>query len=337
MIAPLARFMDWSALQMACVVAPVRQVPESKRRLAEALEFLNGPDFFPAASDPARIELGGPRNFRFPTPRPCEDEENNTVYGRLYRCAERWQERPAVILLDGAPSVGYHTVLPLIARRCNRAGFNAAIMVAPYQLRRRPRRPIDIEENCLEFARAMAQYVAEIRSTVGWLLDEGCPSVALVGCSFGGWAAGLTACSDARIACAVLIVPRVRVSFSLPVVWRRVREALRALRPAQEAMDTTRLNLSLSTPLIPKENILLIEGIHDLLAQAQPIEELWQKWQQPEIWRLPHGHISALFVPGLIGRVLRWLAPRLDKPVSLDPGAPPSHALQRTGRAAGSL
>jgi pimeloyl-ACP methyl ester carboxylesterase len=312
MIAPLARFMDWSALQMACVVAPVRQVPESEWRLAEALEFLNGPDFFPAASDPARIEFSGPRNFRFPTPRPCEDAENNTVYGRLYRCAGRWQERPVIILLDGAPSVGYLTVLPLIARRCNRAGFNAALMVAPYQLRRRPRRPIDIEEDCLEFARAMAQYVAEIRAAVGWLLDQGCPSVALVGISFGGWAAGLTACSDARIACAVLIVPRVRVSFSLPVVWRRVREALRALRPAQEAMDTTRLNLSLSTPLIPKENILLIEGIHDLLAQAQPIEELWQKWQQPEIWRLPHGHISALFVPGLMGRVFRWLAPRLE-------------------------
>ena len=66
-------------------------------------------------------------------------------------------------------------------------------------------------------------------------------------------------------------------------------------------MDTTRLNLILSGPVIPKENILLIEGMHDLLAKAQPIEELWQKWQQPEIWRLPHGHITTLFVPGLTG------------------------------------
>jgi len=85
-------------------------------------------------------------------------------------------------------------------------------------------------------------------------------------------------------------------------------------------MDTTRMNLILSTPLIPKENILLIEGVQDLFAQreegGQPIEELWQKWEQPEIWRLPHGHIGALFVPGLTGRVLRWLAPRLDKPLS---------------------
>jgi hypothetical protein len=33
---------------------------------------------------------------------------------------------------------------------------------------------------------------------------------------------------------------------------------------------------------------------------------------QPEIWQLPHGHISALFVPGLAGRVLRCLEPRLN-------------------------
>lgn len=310
MIAPLAKFIDWSALQMAYVVSPVRHVPESKWRLAEALEFLNGPDFFPAASDPARIEFDGRRNFRFPTPRPCEDEENNIVYGRLYRCAERWQERPVIILLDGAPSLGYHTVLPLIARRFNRVGFNAALLVAPYQLRRRPRRPV--EENCVKFARAMAQNVAEIRALTGWLLDEGCPSVALLGVSFGGWTAGLTACSDARIACAVLTVPGVRMFSSPPVVWRRVREALQSLRPAQEAMDTTRLNLTLSTPVIPKENILLIYGIHDLVAEGQPYEELWQKWQQPEIWRLPHGHVSAGLALGLMGRVLRWLAPRLE-------------------------
>ena len=162
------------------------------------------------------------------------------------------------------------------------------------------------------FARSMAQNVAEIRALTGWLLNAGCPSVGLLGCSYGGWLAGLTACSDARIACAVLTVPAVRLRCSPPVVWRRVREALQALRPAHEAMDTTRLNLTLSTPVIPKGNILLIEGIHDLFAERQPIEDLWQKWEQPEIWRLPHGHVSAQLVLGLMGRVLPWLAPRLE-------------------------
>jgi pimeloyl-ACP methyl ester carboxylesterase len=174
-----------------------------------------------------------------------------------------------------------------------------------------------MEENCLGFAREIAQGVAEIRALTGWLLEEGCPSVALLGVSFGGWLAGLTACSDPRIASVVLTFPAVRMTRSpLPVVWRRLREALQALRPAHEAMDTTRLNLMGSTPVIPKENILLIEGIHDLFAERQPIEELWEKWQQPEIWRLPQGHISGIIVgtlvPGLTDRVLRWLAPRLE-------------------------
>ena len=312
MIAPLARLIDWSALQVAYAVVGLRHAPRPKWKLEEAIEFLNGPDFIPAASNAARVEFDGPRHFRFPTPRPGKVEENNVVYGRLYRCAERWRERPTVILLDGYPPIGNHFAFPLLARRVNRAGINVATLVAPYHLQRRPRRPF--EWDCLEFARAKAQNVAEIRALTGWLLDGGCPSVGLLGVSFGTWAAGLTACSDARVASVVLIFPAVawRMWRSSPVVWRRVRESLRALRPAHEAMDTTRLNLLLSAPVIPKEDILLIKGIHDLFGDPLLIEELWQKWEQPEIWRLPHGHISALLAPGLTGRVLNWLAPRLE-------------------------
>jgi pimeloyl-ACP methyl ester carboxylesterase len=311
MIAPLAKLIDWSALQMAYAVAPLRHVPKSKWKLEEALDFLNGPDFIPAASDPAQIEFDGPRHFTFPTPRPGKGVESNIVHGRLHRCAERWQERPVIILLDGNPAIGYHSAFPWLARQFNRAGFNVAALVASYHLQRRPRRPV--EWNCLEFARVMAQNVAEMRALAGWLLEEGYPSVTLLGFSFGGWLAGLTACSDARLACAVLTVPAVRLRCFQPVVWPWARKALKALRPAQEALDTTRLNLILSTPVIPKENILLIEGIYDLFAPRQSIEELWQQWQRPEIWRLPDGHISGLLVPGLTGRILRWLEPRMKR------------------------
>ncbi len=105
MIAPLARFIDWSALQMAYAVVGLNHAPKPKWKLTEALEFLNGPDFIPAASAPARIEFDGPRHFEFPTPRPSEDEENNIVYGRLYRCAEDWRQRPVVVLLDGSRAI----------------------------------------------------------------------------------------------------------------------------------------------------------------------------------------------------------------------------------------
>ena len=85
-------------------------------------------------------------------------------------------------------------------------------------------------------------------------------------------------------------------------------------------LNQTPLNLTTAQPAIPKENILLIEGTHDLLCAEEPIEELWQSWGRPDIWRLPHGHISlSLSVAGLTGPVLRWLAPRLDKPAIEEP------------------
>jgi hypothetical protein len=53
-------------------------------------------------------------------------------------------------------------------------------------------------------------------------------------------------------------------------------------------------------------------GRYDLFVEAEQTEELWQKWKQPEIRRLPHGHISCLGAPGLAGRVLRSLALKLE-------------------------
>ena len=75
------------------------------------------------------------------------------------------------------------------------------------------------------------------------------------------------------------------------VVGRRVREVILRRRAACEELDRTPLNLTLARPAISKENVLLIEGMYDLMVWGAPIE-IWQSWGQPEIWRLPHGHIS---------------------------------------------
>jgi hypothetical protein len=105
MIAPFARFIDWSAIQIVWgrrlgTLMKWRNAADDSR-LEAAIQFLKGPDFIPAESQPARLEFTSSPEFRFPTPRPGEFAENNVVYGRLYRCAENWQKRPAIILLHG--------------------------------------------------------------------------------------------------------------------------------------------------------------------------------------------------------------------------------------------
>jgi pimeloyl-ACP methyl ester carboxylesterase len=336
MIAPLAKLLDWLAIQLVWgmrVKSLLKQHGHPPNpRLEEALELLKSPDFIPLESPLAQLEFTGARNFRFPTPRPGEFAENNVVYGRLYRCAGQWQNRPAIILLHGAGGdPDYHFEFPLIARQCNRAGFNAAMLIAPFQFQRRPHQLAGFSwpDYLLTAEIGYAQAIAEIRALTGWLLGEGCPTVALWGNSYGGALAGLTACHDARLSAAVLAAPgldlNVFLSIAKHVVWPGLREKLLKQQPACEALNRTPLNLTNARPCIPRENILLIEAIHDLFVNRNSMEALWQAWGQPDIWRLPHGHASRSLSPGLTGRVLRWLAPRLDRHATAHRGwTPPS-------------
>jgi hypothetical protein len=54
MIAPLAKFMDWAAIQ---VLARMPHTYGQSPRLEEALQFLKGPGFIPAESQQARVEF----------------------------------------------------------------------------------------------------------------------------------------------------------------------------------------------------------------------------------------------------------------------------------------
>jgi hypothetical protein len=61
MIAPLAKFIDWSVLQIACAMLPQstwrHSVNETDLKLEQAVQFLNRPDFIPAESQPAQLEF----------------------------------------------------------------------------------------------------------------------------------------------------------------------------------------------------------------------------------------------------------------------------------------
>lgn len=317
MIAPLAKLMDWLAVQAATLMMPA---DASMPKLEESLQFLKRPDFIPTENQPAQAEFNGSFDFRFPTPRPGDCTVNNVVHGRFYRCAGQWQERPVIILLHGWGDISaYKLRFPLIARDYNRAGMNVAMLVAPYHFQRCPRKRGEFDHvDCLQLAMRTAQAISEIRALTGWLLGEGCLAVTLWGYSMGALYAGMAVCQDARLAAVVMASPPVRARPLMQqlAIRPRIRKQLPRIREVCEAWSLTALNLTMTQPIIPRENILLIEGIHDLLCPKDDIEDLWQAWGKPDIWRLPHGHVGVCcgFAPGLPDRVLRWLEARLTKP-----------------------
>ncbi|MGA2751547.1 MAG: alpha/beta hydrolase family protein [Verrucomicrobiota bacterium] len=314
MMALLCKLVDRTAIQFAALRMPGPD--ERDAHLAEARQFLRSPEFVPPRVDLPAVEFIGPKRFRFATPRPTAFAENDLVHGRLYRCQRRWQERPAVVLLHGWNDLINHRLrFPLVAWQFNQAGLNAAAIELPFHFQRRPRqlgaRGNFLCPDILRTARAIAQAIAEIRAVSHWLRAQGCPAVGLLGVSLGALLAGLTVCRDAQCAsCAALIAPIARLDRLIQeaAFCRGIAAALRG-----QPMEADTLNLTACRPVIPTENILLVEAVHDLFAPPETIEELCRAWGGPEIWRLRHGHVGVVGAPGLTRRIIGWMAPRLGE------------------------
>jgi pimeloyl-ACP methyl ester carboxylesterase len=311
----LALSLDWLAIQLASLRLPLPPVDGFE----EAVRLLGSTEFIPTESPLARIDFQAQDwglAFRFPTPRPCAFPENNMVYGRFYRCDDHWESRPAIVLLHGGYDVLNHCFrFPSIARVCCREKISAVTLELPYHFRRRPRQLIGVADlDYVQLAEAFAQGVAEIRALIGWLVENGCPAVGLWGFSWGAWLAGLAACHDPRLTALVLAMPVARMSTSSAesVIVPHVRRAMRKFQKPWEQLNLTPMNLVTSRPKLSKHNILLVEALYDLCVGSQHAEDLWKSWGEPEIWRLRHGHASAMVSPGLPGQVIRWLVPRLS-------------------------
>ena len=68
----------------------------------------------------------------------------------------------------------------------------------------------------------------------------------------------------------------------------------------------------------PQREHIIDRGNSRFDCPMDDVEDLWQSWGQPDMWRLPHGHFAVCcgIVPGLPGRVMRWLSPRLNAPTA---------------------
>ena len=168
--------------------------------------LLQNLDFSLAETKPAAVEFAGPTNFHFASPRPGGHAVNNVVHGRLYRCDDRWREKPVILLLHGwNDRLNHYYFFPRHARRLNQMGLSAATLQLPWQFDRRPRE-LGAWGNFL-----CADVLHTVEATLQAMAIFGPSST---GCSnnrvhlsdfgasrMGAWLAGLTLCHDSRIGC----------------------------------------------------------------------------------------------------------------------------------------
>ncbi len=282
----------------------------------EAEKLLNDPDLFSDKDTIAPdLHFKNATEFQFKSAVATRWAENNQVSGRLFRAGTEWKSRPSVILLHGwSAEMQYRCQFPLLAKRLVRAGVNAAMFELPYHGRRRPREPGAIQNfishDLLHMLEATRQSLSDARALLAWLQAEGSPKVGLWGISLGAWLAGLLVCSPKQskreaASFAVLLTPIAKVDQAIQEL-----SFCKSIRGSLENTSSVRLeplNLASHLPCLPRENILIVESRYDLFAPAETVESLWRAWQQPEIWRLPHGHISILLSPLLLQRIVDWI------------------------------
>jgi pimeloyl-ACP methyl ester carboxylesterase len=309
-------FIDRWAIRFAAARVSRRTGADPHLEMAQSL--LQSPDFFAEGTPVAEMTFTGGKSFQFPSPVRTPFAENNLVHGSISRCGRNWRLRPAVILLHGwNDRLGYRHRLPWLAKCYNRRGVNSVMFELPYHFQRRPSQAGAIRNFISEDAggtiQAAHQALAEINCMVGWLLQQGCPRVALMGFSLGGWLGGLAVCHDPRISSAALITP-------VSLMDRMIKESplcepvRRALK--DHPMDLTRLNLPSHKPKLSRGYILLIGAEHDLFVPPETTGELWEAWGTPEYWILPQGHISILACSKKLKRAAKWIGLRLKMPDS---------------------
>ncbi len=301
-------------------------------RHEEAIELLKHTDFFcDFAQAPADVKWTSDTKLQFPSQVFARWPEPNTVHAQFFRCSDHWQDRPTIILVHGwNDEFGYRFQYPIFARKLVRSGVNAAMIELPFTLQRRPRGEgvvnDFISEDLFCTVQAARQSICDVRSFIAWLSAQGCKQIGLWGVSLGGWISGLILCHESLVDIGVLVVPITRLDLAV--------EKLDFCAPLRRSLenvqfDFEKVNLRSYRPKTAAGKLLFIEAVHDLFADRNAIDELADSWR-PEIWRIQHGHISALFSLPLMNRTVRWINSKIQTAEADEQSPVERHSTPRT-------
>ena len=242
--------------------------------------------------------------FEFPSSPPYGLPHDRMVHGELFPAAE--PSGAAVVLVPGA-FTGLNPGLEerfyaRVARAFAGAGVTAALLTPPLHKDRAALRPGGERElsghdllhgDIFTHIRAVAQAARDVRATMSWL-EAAHGRVGLWGISLGALVHSLVLLHDPRPAFVVLVQPPVgrRGALASPLleVWTQQLQdsgvTPQDLEAAFAVMDRGR------PPQVPADRILIQAGRHDLVASAEGIVEIRERWGDPRVSWYEHSHTS---------------------------------------------
>jgi len=247
-------------------------------------------------------------DFSFTSSTTTPWAENNQVRGKLIRAGRQWQDKPSVILIHGWNGErGYDYLFPYLGWRLARAGVNTAMLELPYHGTRKPTvagaMTNFISDDIEGMKEAVIQAMGDVRSLMQWLHTQGTSRIGLWGFSLGAWLSGMVSSRDPLAKFVVLLTPVPDMAWAIRELpfCEPTRRTL-----AKRPVNLDDFNLCHQRPLAAE--VLIIESEHDLFAPPETVEQLWKAWNYPDIWRVPHSHISVLMALPILERTIQWIA-----------------------------
>lgn len=207
-----------------------------------------------------------------------------------------------------------------VARALLRYGISTHMIELPYHMRRSPRgyfsgtRVIDADLSIL--LDALRQGVADTRKLIAGLRAEGCHRIGLLGISLGGYTAGLVSSLEDHLESLTLAAPLVDLGYTLmnsPMI-KAGRQMISHI--PQEALLPLLAPLRLTnyTPRLERERILLINSMHDQVVYPHKVQELWQTWGHPTLFKESHGHVTFFFSRDSFQKIAEYIGhPRTQR------------------------
>lgn len=222
------------------------------------------------------------------------------------------EERPWVVWLHGAEQGRLDDLLAFRARHLHEGlGLNVAFPVLPQHGPRRELGRAWPGFDPLDNVATMMRAVSDVRALLGWLAEQGVPTVSLVGMSLGGPVAALTAGLDDRVDGVCAVVPMLDAHATIAHHTARTGPRGRTLAALLREPPVRRLGALVDPtelePVAPRHRRLVVAALNDRMTSVRAAQRLHQRWQGEVHWH-HGGHIGHLLSGRVRATVDRFLA-----------------------------
>jgi len=253
-------------------------------------------------------------DFSFDSPVQSGCLENDITRGRLFRGCCRGRQHGAIVMLHGWVASSYFQ-FARIARTVSQWGYDVYLLQLPYHIERSfpgtHSGEFALSADLNRSLAAMQQTVCEVRALTHWIRKTQGLSTGVIGFSYGGWLAGLTACAESELDFAILTIPVVGVDHVLwesPIGKNIKRDLLKFQVSGTEwkqALSVTEL-MHLQPAFAP-ERIGIIVARYDVFIPFELSREFMFRWPKSQRTICPNGHIDILFSQRMLWNMRKML------------------------------